>query len=224
MGMDQEQITGLLMTNSNILSDILKKTFLIQSRALSELVVTMDTRVFAQSIEILKESRLIFTTGVGKSAHIAGKIAETFTSIGSPAIFLHAEQILHGGIGLFQEDTCLLLVSKSGATQNLLDIIEALCYIPVKKILITSRANSPLAQFVDVSLLFQCDECCGTNFVPTTSTTLSLAIGDALAMVLMKENKFTVEEFARSHPGGSLGELTFDSIGRVEFPYGTRKT
>ncbi len=204
------------------LADLFRRVAFKQSRAILECASSLDEEAFFQAVQVLKKARIIYTVGVGKSAYIAGKVADSLTSVGSPAIFLRADQFLHGGMSILQEDTCLLLISKSGKTQELLDIATVMMYTctTVPKVLITSQSTSTLAQLSDVILSYSGEECCGTNFVPTTSTTLSLVIGDALTMALMNENAYTVQQFAASHPGGSLGNLVRNSIGQVEFPYG----
>lgn len=186
--------------------------------ALKDFVNTLDMESFEHTVSLLKRSTFIFTLGVGKSSYIAGKVADTLTSVGSSAIHISAEQALHGSLRLFQPGTSLILFSKSGKTQELIAILKHIRY-NVNSIVITSNPESELARLAKVVLSYKAEECCGTNFVPTTSTTLSLVIGDALAMALMKYNRFTLEEFAYSHPGGSLGSLTKDSIGVVEFEH-----
>ena len=201
------------------IESILESTLLKQSHALLELFCHIDRDCFSQALGFLKQSQFIFTTGVGKSGYIAGKIADTFSSVGSPAIFMRPEQFLHGSMSvLHQERICLLMISKSGETQELLDIVEGLRYnYSTPTILISSQEKSTLAQLTDVSIIYSGEECCGRGFVPTTSTTLSLVIGDALSMALMRANNLSVEQFANSHPGGSLGDRLRENIGKVEF-------
>ncbi len=201
--------------------DTLQRTIRIQADAVLSLLTTIEEDVFMAAVNILKTSTIIFTLGVGKSSYIAAKIADTFTSVGSPAIFLRTEQVLHGSLHLIQQqkNACVLLISKSGETQDLIDILEYLRYNEnIQSIVITSNKNSTMAHLAKITILYSGQECCGTNFVPTTSTTLSLIIGDALAMTLMKEKKWTIENFAETHPGGNLGTLVRDSIGTIEFP------
>ena len=198
---------------------ILESTLLKQSHALLELFCNIDRNRFAQALDFLMKSQLIFTTGVGKSGYIAGKIADTFSSVGSPAIFVRPEQLLHGSmILLHQERASLLMISKSGETQELLDIVEGVRYnYSIPMLLISAQEKSTLAQLTDVSIIYRGEECCGRGFVPTTSTTLSLVIGDALSMALMRANNLSVEQFANSHPGGTLGDRLRENIGKVEF-------
>ena len=212
---------NMVFSNEDI-ETILEATVLRQGKALHDLFYSLDRTTFFRAVEYLRQSEYIFTLGVGKSGHIAGKIADTLCSIGSPAFFLSAEQLLHGGMSVLHRDAlCLLLISKSGETQELLDIVNAIEYNSISKILISGRENSPLAKLSDVSIIYTCDECCGQNFLPTTSTTISLAIGDALAVALMKENNLTVKQFAQYHPGGSLGVRLRENIGKREFPNGS---
>ena len=193
---------------------IIQQVISLQAQALRHFGATCDTQVLINAACLLQESLMIFTLGVGKSAHIAGKIADTLTSIGSPAIFLSAEQLLHGSLNLLNfEGACVLIVSKSGETSELLDIFPPTCYTSVKKILISSSENSSLAQIADVVISYgDVEECCGLNVVPTTSTTLSLVIGDILAAMLMVPNGFTCEKFSETHPGGSLGKTLRRSL------------
>ena len=198
---------------------IFERTIRRQGEAILNLLLTVDQSQFDLAVKALGYSKIIFTLGVGKSKPIAEKIADTFTSIGSPALCIRTEQLLHGSLSLlFLERSCLLIVSKSGETNEIINVISALEENPTPvKILITSRADSTLAKNSDILLLYDGEECCGTNFIPTTSTTLSLVIGDALAMTLMKKNALTLEQFAQTHPGGSLGRVVRDSLGKIEF-------
>lgn len=159
----------------------------------------------------------VITTGMGKSGNIAGKVASTMTSTGTPAFFLHPGEALHGGLGILRPPDILLMFSKSGETYELLEMMPAIQYHQISVILITCKEESSLARYAKVVLSYPGEECCGSDFVPTTSSTIALVIGDALAMALMKLKKFKVENFSRFHPGGSLGEVVRDSIGKVEF-------
>jgi arabinose-5-phosphate isomerase len=185
---------------------IVGRTILRQAFALLELEALLKETDLEKSVEILANSRLVITLGVGKSGYIAAKIADTLTSVGTPSLFLSAEQSLHGGMKFFdQEGLAFLIISKSGETQELLDIFTHMRYTSSNfKILITSNIVSSLAQIADVILSYACEEC-ELGIIPTTSTTISLVIGDALAMALLRKNALTLDEFAYSHPGGSLG-------------------
>lgn len=156
--------------------------------------------------ETVAEGRKLIFSGVGKSAHIAQKLVGTFNSIGAPAIFLDATQALHGDLGLCAEGDLGLLVSNSGQTEELLRICPMLRRFGVRVAVITSAPDSPLAQGSDLQLIYQVPkEACPLRLAPTASTTAALAIGDALAMVLLESRGLTREDFARFHPAGNLG-------------------
>lgn len=199
-------------------NSIIQRVLFLQAEALLHFRSTYSQHAFDQALTFLKRSPLIFTLGVGKSACVAQKIAETLTSVGSPAIFLSAEQLLHGGLNLLAvEDTCLLVISKSGETSELLDVFRETCYTSIKKVVIASSEHSTLAKLADVVIAYgDVEECCPYNLVPTTSTTLSLVIGDVLAAMLMDVNEFTREKFSQTHPGGSLGILLRRSLKKSE--------
>ena len=159
----------------------------------------------------------VITTGMGKSGNIAGKVASTMTSTGTPAFFLHPGEALHGGLGILRPSDVFLMFSKSGETCELLEMMPAIQYHQIPIIIITCNAESTLAGYSKVTLSYPGEECYGADFIPTTSSTLALVIGDALAMALMKLTKFKIEGFSRFHPGGKLGEIVRDSIGKVQF-------
>lgn len=159
----------------------------------------------------------VITTGMGKSGNIAGKVASTMTSTGTPAFFLHPGEALHGGLGILRPQDVILMFSKSGETYEILEMIPAIQYHQIPIILVTCKAESTLAKYARYVLSYPGNECCGANFIPTISSTIALVLGDALAMALMKKKGFKVEGFSRFHPGGSLGEVVRDSIGKVEF-------
>lgn len=159
----------------------------------------------------------VITTGMGKSGNIASKVSSTMTSTGTPSLFLHPGEALHGGLGILRPQDVILMFSKSGETYELLEMIPAITYHQIPVILITCKDESSLGRYSEVVISYPGEECCGADFVPTTSSTVGLVIGDALAMALMKRKKFRVEGFSRFHPGGTLGELVRDSIGKVEF-------
>ena len=158
-----------------------------------------------------RKGRLI-VCGMGKSGHIGKKISATLASLGTPSFFMHPGEAFHGDLGMITKDDLLLLISYSGETDELLKIIPSIQNFGNKIISITGGVNSTLAQNSDVVLDASVEkETCPNNLAPTTSTTLTLVIGDALASVLTLEKDFTPMDFARFHPGGSLGKrlLTF---------------
>ena len=145
-------------------------------------------------------------TGVGKSGLICKKIAATFASTGTPAFFLHPGDAAHGDLGMVRGDDTVIAVSNSGETAELLNIVPVIKSFGIPVIAITNNSESSLARFSDVILLLHVEkEACPLGLAPTTSTTATLALGDALAVTLMKLKGFKSEDFARFHPGGKLG-------------------
>lgn len=155
---------------------------------------------------ILQNSGHVIFMGVGKSGHIAKKIAATFTSTGTSAFFIHPTEASHGDIGLISKEDLVIAFSYSGNTPELLSVIPTIKLLGVPVIAVTGNVNSALAQIAKVVLDIHVDkEADPCGLAPTASTTVSLMLGDALAMVVSKAKKFTREDFARSHPGGILG-------------------
>lgn len=145
-------------------------------------------------------------TGIGKSGLICKKIAATFASTGTPAFFLHPGDAAHGDLGMVRGDDTVIAVSNSGETAELLNIVPIIKSFGIPVIAITNNSESSLARFSDVTLLLHVEkEACPLGLAPTTSTTATLALGDALAVTLMKLKGFKSEDFARFHPGGKLG-------------------
>jgi arabinose-5-phosphate isomerase len=148
----------------------------------------------------------VVVTGIGKSGHIARKLAATLASTGTPAFFVHAAEASHGDLGMITADDVVLLLSNSGETDELVLLIPHLKRQGAKLIALTGNEQSSLAQSVDVHLDASVDtEACPLGLAPTASTTAALALGDALALTLLDARGFSVEDFARAHPGGSLG-------------------
>ena len=162
---------------------------------------------FGAAVQMLlsAEGRVI-VSGMGKSGHIARKIAATFASTGTPAHFVHPAEASHGDLGMVMGGDVALLISNSGETTELADIIAHTRRFRIPTIAITARAESSLARQAEVVLLLPpAPEACETGIVPTTSTTMTLALGDALAVALMEHRAFTPEHFRMYHPGGKLG-------------------
>ena len=162
---------------------------------------------FAQAVQmILAAKGRVIVSGMGKSGHIGRKIAATFASTGTPAQFVHPAEASHGDLGMVTEGDVALILSNSGETPELADIIAHTRRFNIPMIGVASRANSTLIRQCDVAILLPAaPEACGTGIVPTTSTTMTLALGDALAMALMEHRAFTPEHFRMFHPGGKLG-------------------
>ncbi len=148
----------------------------------------------------------VIVAGVGKSGLVGRKLAATFTSTGTPAMFLHPVESVHGDLGIVGTDDVAILISKSGETEELLGLIDALARMGVHMIAMTSEPASRLGRAAEVTLdLGVREEACPHDLAPTTSTTVTLALGDALAVALLQEKGFRREDFARLHPGGALG-------------------
>jgi len=193
-----------------------KKTFELESRAVQATEAHLDARAFEQACSIiLRATGRVIVTGVGKSGHIANKIASTLASTGTPAFFLHPAEAAHGDVGMVQRDDTVIVLSKSGASDELLILLPSLRRIGVPIIAITCAAESKLAQSAHESsgavLLIHCEEeACPLDLAPTASTTAMLVLGDALAMALLEARNFSSSDFARLHPAGALGrKLTF---------------
>ena len=155
---------------------------------------------------ILNHPAKVVVSGVGKSGHIGQKIAATLASTGTPAVFLHAAEAAHGDLGIYTPGNPSILISKSGATAELLRLLPVLRQFQSSLIAIVGNLNSPLAQQADVVLDARVErEADPLNLAPTCSTTVALALGDALAVALMQARQFTDKDFARFHPAGQLG-------------------
>jgi arabinose-5-phosphate isomerase len=162
---------------------------------------------FARACRICLDCRgRIVVTGMGKSGHIGGKIAATLASTGTPSFFVHPGEASHGDIGMITRDDAVLALSNSGETAELLTILPVIKRLGVPLIAFTGNADSTLGQLATVHLDIRVPaEACPLNLAPTASTTAALAVGDALAVALLKARGFTEEDFARSHPAGALG-------------------
>jgi arabinose-5-phosphate isomerase len=172
---------------------------------------------FAAAVSLIARSTgRVIVAGVGKSGLIGRKIAATLTSTGTPATSLHPVDSVHGDLGLVGPDDVAILLSKSGTTEELLALLQHLQRLGVRSIAITSDVESPLARHADVALdAWVSEEACPHDLAPTTSTTVALALGDALAIALLEEKGFRAEDFARLHPGGALGRRLLTRVGDV---------
>jgi arabinose-5-phosphate isomerase len=191
---------------------IAKDTLDIESQGIHQLLGKFSDvafqGLFTQAIHLLLKCQgRIVVSGIGKSGHIASKIAATFASTGSPAFFVHPAEASHGDLGMVQKEDVFLALSYSGETAELLTIVPLIKRMGAKLIAMTGNPNSKLAELADVHLDVSISkEACPLNLAPTTSTTVSLVMGDALALVLLDANHFSSDDFAKSHPGGSLGK------------------
>jgi arabinose-5-phosphate isomerase len=159
----------------------------------------------------------VVVTGMGKSGHIGTKIAATFASTGTPAFFVHPAELRHGDFGMLDERDLVIALSSSGETQEIKLVLEPIKRLGLKLVALTGNPQSTLAKYADAVIDVSVErEACPLNLAPTTSTTVALAMGDALAIVLMTKKHVRAEDFARSHPGGALGKslLTVQDIMR----------
>lgn len=178
----------------------------IEAGAIADLIATLDER-FSQAVElILGASGRVVVSGIGKSGHVARKIASTLASTGTPAYFVHPAEASHGDLGMVVREDVFIALSNSGESAELLAIVPLLKRHGARLIAMTGNPQSALACESDVHLYAgAAREACPLNLAPTASTTAALALGDALAVALMHARGFTRDEFARSHPGGALG-------------------
>ena len=193
-----------------------RRVIRLECEALAEVGRRLDER-FARAVELIASSTgRVIVAGVGKSGIIGRKIAATFTSTGTPATFLHPVDSVHGDLGIVGHDDVAILISKSGETDELVGLLQHLKRFGVRTVALTGVASSTLARHADVALdSWVQEEACPHDLAPTTSTTAALAIGDALAVALLEEKGFRREDFARIHPGGSLGRQLLTRVDDV---------
>lgn len=180
----------------------------LEAAAIENTANTLNQESVEKSVELLLNCpSKVVVTGVGKSAIIAQKIADTMTSTGTVAVFVHSSDALHGSLGIITNGDVVIALSNSGETEELLAILPSLKQRNVSIIAIVGNENSTLARYADVTLdASVSEEACPLNLAPTTSTTVALSIGDALAMTLSIEKGWTEEDFAANHPAGRLGK------------------
>jgi arabinose-5-phosphate isomerase len=186
-----------------------------EARALQKLAELLDEN-FERAVQIIYRTKgRVILTGVGKSGLICKKIAATLSSTGTPAFFLHPTDAAHGDLGMVRGEDTVIAVSNSGETAELLSIVPIIKSFGIPVIAITSNPKSTLSRISDVTINLHVErEACPLNLAPTTSTTLTLALGDAIAGALMKLKGFTPEDFKRYHPGGKLG-IILSKIGEI---------
>ncbi len=184
-----------------------KEVFQKEAEAIARLAGRLDENFTAAVKLILDCSGRVIITGMGKSGLVGKKVAATLSSTGTASFFLHAAEGVHGDLGLVQKDDIVIAISKSGATDELYQILPTIKRLGVKIILMTAQVDSPLAGNCDIVLDCSVEsEAAGSeNLIPTSSSTAAMVMGDALAVALLKERNFSPEDFAHLHPGGSLG-------------------
>lgn len=192
---------------------IAQETFHIEAEALNRAAARLDAN-FLDAIEIIEQTKgKLIITGVGKSGLVGAKMAATFASTGTSSFFLHPTEALHGDLGMIGKEDTLLAISSSGESEELTKILPHIKRFDIPLIGLTSQKASSLGSYADVFLDISVEkEACPLNTAPTTSTTLTMALGDALAIALMKKRGFQQEDFASFHPGGSLGKKLFVKI------------
>jgi arabinose-5-phosphate isomerase len=202
-----------LKTNKNIL-EIAKKTILSESKSIAKLADLL-TDDFVKATEIIFNSKgRLVVTGIGKSAIIAQKIVATMNSTGTPSLFLHASEAIHGDLGMVQPEDVVICISKSGNSPEIKVLVPIVKHFGNTLIAITGNTTSFLAKGADFILDTTIDsESCPNNLAPTNSTTAQLVMGDALAVCLMEIREFNPQDFAKYHPGGALGKKLLLRVG-----------
>lgn len=195
------------MTTKENIIETAKKSLISQSNSIAKLTDFIDDS-FVQAVELIYncQGRLI-VTGIGKSAIIAQKIVASMNSTGTPSMFLHASEAIHGDLGMVQDGDVIICISKSGNSPEIKVLVPLLKRFGNKLISITGNITSFLGKEADVTLnTYVESESCPNNLAPTNSTTAQLVMGDALAICLMEKRDFKAEDFAKYHPGGALGK------------------
>ena len=193
-----------------------KQTLTIESESLSALKNYLDES-FAEVVKLItRSSGRVIVSGIGKSAIIGQKIVATLNSTGTPSIFMHAADAIHGDLGIIQEDDVIICISKSGDTPEIKVLVPLLKSWGNKLIAMTGNPSSFLAKNSDYMLnTYVAKEACPNNLAPTSSSTAQLAMGDALAVCLLDYRGFTKDDFAKYHPGGSLGKKLYLKVGDI---------
>jgi arabinose-5-phosphate isomerase len=203
-------------TSGQTALELARRVLAIEAEAVRALIDRIDER-FLQAVSMILERRgRVVVSGIGKSGHIARKIASTLSSTGTPAYFLHPAEANHGDLGMIESGDVFIAISHSGESEELLSIVPQVKRRGAKLIAITGRHDSTLAKEANVLLdAGVAQEACPHNLAPTASTTAALALGDALAVALLDARGFSADDFARSHPGGSLGKRLLTHVADV---------
>lgn len=211
------------MKKTNLILTTAKEAILTESEAIANLANLIDSD-FEDAVQFILNSKgRVIVTGIGKSANIATKIVATFNSTGTPAIFMHAADAIHGDLGNVQTDDVVICLSKSGNTPEIKILVPLIKNYGNKIIAITGNVDSYLGEHADFTLNAYVEkEACPNNLAPTTSTTAQLVLGDALAICLLRLKGFSSKDFAKYHPGGALGKRLYlrvsDLIVKNEIP------
>ena len=200
---------------SQTIIDSAKRALKIESQAVVDLVDRIDES-FVNVVHHIDQCQHLIITGMGKSGIIGKKIASTFSSLGLPALFLHAADASHGDLGMIMKKDTVIAISNSGETEEVVKLLPSFKRINCTLVAITGRPSSTLAQCSDYVLNVSVrDEACSKDLVPTTSTTATLALGDALAVALMELRGVQEQDFAKNHPGGSLGRRLLTTVSEL---------
>ena len=199
------------------LIESVQRTLSEQGQALTALSQQLDARQYAVALKMMLECKgHVILSGMGKSGHVGRKMSATMASTGTPSFFIHPAEAFHGDLGMITPYDLLILISASGETDEILKLIPSLKNFGNRIVAITNNGQSTLAKHADAVLeLHMASEACPNNLAPTTSTTLTIAIGDALAIALMEKRHFRSDDFARYHPGGSLGRRLLTRVSDV---------
>jgi arabinose-5-phosphate isomerase len=195
-----------MLSHHDKLKELASRVLMIEAEAITQLTARINDRfVHACDLMLLCQGRIV-VLGIGKSGHIGGKIAATLASTGTPAFFVHPAEASHGDMGMITAQDVVVALSNSGETDEILTLLPLIKRLSVPLIALTGNPDSTLGQAADVHIDVSVpQEACPLGLAPTASTTATLAMGDALAVALLEARGFTVEDFARSHPGGRLG-------------------
>lgn len=201
---------------NNLIKTLAVETIKAEAAAIEKLADYIDDNFINTVTEIYNSKGRVIVTGIGKSAIIASKIVATLNSTGTPAIFMHAADAIHGDLGIIQTDDIIICLSKSGNTPEIKVLVPLIRNLGNRLVAIVSNTDSYLAQKADYVLRATVErEACPNNLAPTSSTTAQLVIGDALAVCLLKLRGFTPADFARFHPGGSLGKKLYMRVSDI---------
>jgi arabinose-5-phosphate isomerase len=193
-----------------------KMVLQIEQEGIAQISLHLDQQ-FNQAVQtILACTGRVVVSGMGKSGHVARKIAATLASTGTPAFFVHPGEASHGDLGMVQANDVFLAFTNSGSTEEIMAIAPQVKRVGAKLIAVTGKPNSPLARIADVHLNSGVErEACSLNLAPTASTTAAMALGDALAVVLLEARGFSEDDFAKSHPGGALGKRLLTRVSDI---------
>jgi arabinose-5-phosphate isomerase len=205
-----------MISASSTALELARRVLAIEADAVRALIDRLDGRFLDAVSLILGRGGRVVVSGIGKSGHIARKVASTLASTGTPAYFVHPAEASHGDLGMIQPDDVFIGISHSGESEELLRIVPLIKRQGAKLIAITGNRSSALAREADIHLdAGVAQEACPLNLAPTASTTAALALGDALAVALLDARGFSADDFARSHPGGTLGRRLLTHVADV---------